>query len=111
MKNIKSISVIIVLVSLIVFGCGTDKSQLLIGKWKEVETGESICNYNADGTFVNNLDNGKTEKGKWRIKGNELYITYEGDEELPGDEIAQLDENNLVVVIAGMFQTKYERVK
>lgn len=108
MKGLKLLLATIFL-SIILFSCGADNSQLLIGKWKEVETGESICNYNADGTFEHNLDNGKTEKGTWRVEGNQLFTTYEGDEELPGDEITQLDENNLVVVIAGMFQTKYER--
>ena len=110
MKGLKLV-VTTIFLSLILFSCGSDNSKLIVGKWREVETGESVFNYKADGTFENNLDNGKTETGKWRIEGNQLFITYEEDEELPGDEISQLDEDNLVVVIAGMFQTKFERVE
>lgn len=110
MKRLKSLLTLIFL-SIILFSCGSDNSQLIIGKWNEVDTGESVCNYNADGTFEHNLDNDKTEKGTWRVEGNQLFTTYEGGEELPADEIAQLDKENLVIVIAGRFQTSYKRAE
>lgn len=107
LRNLLAVS----LLSIILFSCGSNNKELLIGTWNEIETGESVSHYNADGTFEFNYDDGKTDKGTWRVEGNTLYTIYEGDEEELSEEISQLDDKNLVVIVANMFQTKYKRAE
>ena len=110
MKKLKTFLAVSTL-SLLLFACGADNKELLVGTWNEIETGESVSHYNADGTFEFNYDDGKTDKGTWRVEGSTLYTTYEGDEEELSEEISQLDDENLVVIVGNMFQTKYKRAK
>lgn len=91
--------------------CSSSNDELLIGTWHEVETGESVVEYKANGTYQFDYDNGNTESGKWRIEGKTLYTTVDGSDEELNEELTVLDESKLVVTIGGMFQTTYEKVK
>ena len=99
------------LIALFLFSCGSNKKDLIVGKWKEVETGSAISEYKSDGTYFITFDDGKTEEGKYRIDGDILYNTIKGDTNEVFATLGTLDENNLVQIIGGQFQTKYTRMK
>ncbi|ASS47282.1 MAG: hypothetical protein A3D31_15675 [Candidatus Fluviicola riflensis] len=100
-----------VVTTLLLFSCGTDNKELIIGKWKEVGTGSSVTEYKADGTYFVTYDDGTTEEGKYRVDGVTLYTTEKGEsEELPS-ELTTLDDENMVENVGGMFETKYKRMK
>lgn len=98
-------------VAFTVFSCSKSNDELLVGRWHEVETGESIVQYTENGTYSFDYDNGNSETGKWRIEGKTLYTIAEGSDEELDEEITVLDDSKLVVTIGGMFQTTYEREK
>ena len=96
---------------LFLLGCGKSNEELLVGTWKEIETGESILIYNENHTYDFSYVDGRKEKGTWRIDGDILYSTEEGSEEELNETLSEIDEKQLTVVIADMFQTKYKRVQ
>lgn len=96
---------------LVLFSCGSDKKDLLVGEWKEVGTGNSIMKYNSDGTYMYNYDDGTKTSGKWRLDGTILYTTEKGESLELSEELTTLDDKTLVSNVAGMFETKYNRVK
>lgn len=98
-------------IALLLTACGSSKTDLLKGAWNEQETGTSVLHYNEDGTFEHHIDNGEIEKGTWRVDGDLLYTTNEGEEIEYTEKITVLDEENLVLNIADMFETKYKRKK
>lgn len=104
-------SLIAAVAILFLLSCGTDNKDLLVGEWKEVGTGNSIIQYNADGTYLYNYDDGTKTSGKWRLDGTVLYTTEKGESLELSEELTTLDETTLVSNVAGMFETKYSRVK
>ena len=96
---------------LVLFACGTDNKELLVGEWKEIGTGNSIVKYKSDGTYLYSYDDGTKTTGKWRLDGTILYTTEKGETLELSEELTTLDENTLVSNVAGMFETKYDRVK
>ncbi|MES2557067.1 MAG: hypothetical protein V4604_13005 [Bacteroidota bacterium] len=91
--------------------CGPDSKELIVGKWKEIETGSSVTEYKADGTYFVNYDDGTTEEGKYRVDGVTLYTTEKGESEELSSELTTLDDENMVENVGGMFETKYKRMK
>lgn len=102
--------VIAILTAAIFLSCGAGKKDLIIGKWKEVETGSAVSEYKADGTYFITFDDGTTEEGTYRVDGNKLFNTVKGESEELSVELTTLDDKNLVQNIAGQFQTKYVRI-
>lgn len=101
---------IIVTAVLFLISCGAKKEELIIGKWKEVETGSSVSEYKPDGTYFITYDDGTTEEGKYRIEGTKLFNTIKGESEEVFVELTTLDEKNLIQNIAGQYETKYTRI-
>lgn len=95
---------------LVLLSCSSEKKNLLVGEWEEIGTGNSIMKYNSDGTYVYNYDDGTSVSGKWRLDGTTLYTTEKGESLELSEELTTLDEENLVSNVAGMFETKYNRV-
>ncbi len=91
--------------------CGPDANELIVGKWKEVETGSSVTEYKADGTYFVDYGDGTTEEGKYRVEGVTLYTTEKGETEELSSELTTLDDKTMVENVGGMFETKYERMK
>ena len=103
---------LIALVTTFMFtACGPDAKELIVGKWKEVGTGSSVTEYKADGTYFVDYGDGTTEEGKYRVEGTTLYNTIKGETEELSVELTTLDEENRVENVAGMFETKYKRMK
>lgn len=110
MKNVFILAVL----SLVLFSCGSDNKELLVGKWREIETGTALQEFKADGTYTVKYDDGTAEeKGTWRVKGDELFTKEEGGDEYPS-QIATLDDENLAIQVSGFgmtLETKYKREK
>ncbi len=102
---------IICLGLLVLASCGNKNEELIVGTWKEVDTGESISHYYKDGTFLDELDNGKDERGTYYIDGDEIVQVYEGETDELRSTLSILDETTLQMQFMDMFQTTYERVK
>ncbi|MDH4473522.1 MAG: hypothetical protein QE487_13015 [Fluviicola sp.] len=100
-----------VIATLMLFSCGADNKELIVGKWKEVGTGTSVSEYKADGTYLISFDDGTTEEGKYRVEGTTLYNTEKGETEELSVELTTLDDKTMVGNVGGMFETKYERMK
>lgn len=101
----------LILLLFLVFSCGTNKEEAIIGTWNEVDTGTSELIYRKDHTYTFNYDDGRTDHGTWRIEGDILYTIEEGSDIELEETISTLDEETFVSVIGGMFQTTYKRSK
>lgn len=103
----------IVLITLLflVFSCSRSKDETIVGTWNEVETGNSELIFKADHTYIFNYDDGRTDQGKWRIERDILCTTEDGSNIELEEELSVLNEEKMVSVIGGMFQTTYERSK
>lgn len=108
MKKLALFSFILLTMTL---SCNKTQDELLVGKWEEVETGSAQLEFNADHSYSFQYDNGRFSQGKWRIKDNILFTTEKGSDVELQEEIAILDEENLVSVVGEVFQTKYKRVQ
>lgn len=104
--------VMLLLAGTFLVACSSDNGELLIGKWREIETGSSLMEFNQNGTYTTSFDDGTKEKGKWHVDGDQLFTKSQGtDEEFPQD-IAELTDEKLIVQVSafGMtLQTKYKR--
>lgn len=103
--------VVAVVATLMLFSCGADNKELIVGKWKEVGTGSSVSEYKADGTYFVDYGDGTTEEGKYRVEGTKLYNTIKGESEELSVELTTLDDKTMVENVGGMFETKFERIK
>lgn len=102
---------IVALAILVLSSCSSNNKDLLVGKWQEVGTGSSIMHYNADGTYNYNHNNGTNAKGMWRLDGVTLYTKEQGETIELSEEVIILDSDSMVSTIAGVFETKYARIK
>ncbi len=96
---------------LVLTSCASKNKELLVGKWQEVGTGSSIMNYDSDGTYHYNHDDGTNATGKWRIDGITLYTKEEGETIELSEEVTTLDSEIMVSNVAGMYEVKYARIK
>ena len=109
MKNFKLYTSILLL-SAVLFSCGSDKSKLLVKDWKatELTLGETklaadalggvTLSFKEDGSFAYS-ESGSAEKGTWTLNddGTQVTLTYAEGNRVVVQNIKELTAEKLVI--------------
>ena len=124
MKKILSAMFLVAVASLLVAFAGPDdKSKKLVGKWQysamskdgkewnPLESGDDIFEIKADGTFVF-YDEDEVVGAKWSLKGDELTIWYddEDDDSVTGTLQSVTDKEMVIYFGERQHYEKYKRI-
>ncbi|MBL4704266.1 MAG: hypothetical protein JKY54_07080 [Flavobacteriales bacterium] len=90
--------------------CSGNYNELLVGTWRnDVEFGKSAHTYNADGSYLFEYSHGANDTGTWRIDGSTLYLKQIDDDFEFEQELTQLNDDKMVILMAGRFESSYSR--
>lgn len=96
---------------LITSACKTKtKQELILGKWGD-KSKTVIDEYRSNGTYVETYPNTSdpADHGKWRIKGEDLFLTVPGVDGETQFKISKLTEDEMVLVLGKFLKVTYYR--